>query len=41
MTILKIRYFDVDPFISIDEGVGDLIKISNIQKEESRIKKLN
>ena len=34
------KIFDIDPFISIDEGVGDLIEIATL-KEENKIKKLN
>ena len=32
------KIFDVDPFVSIDEGVGDLIEIAT-QKGKNKIKK--
>ena len=35
------KIFDIDPFISIDDGVGDLIEIATAKGKNSRIKKLN
>ena len=40
MIILKIKYLTLIPFISIDDGVGDLIQIaaSNGKKQNKKIK---
>ena len=32
------KIFDIDPFISIDDGVGDLIKIATDKEEKQQQK---
>ena len=34
------KIFSIDPFVSIDDGVGDLVEIA-VEKGKNRIKKLN
>ena len=39
MITLIIKFLTIDPFVSIDDGVKDLIEIA-VEKEKNKIKKL-
>ena len=38
MIILKIKFFCIDPFVSIDDGVSDLVEIA-VEKGKKQNKK--